>query len=144
MGTVRRLSRAADQMTLGHAVDAYLATLRGAEQANTRRVYGRILARVAVEFGGGTALDEISAERFADWFGQQWGARAPSTWNVSLDAIRSAAAYWQRQGWIAADPSRMLAPRKPRPDRPRARSLPARAQPPTREDAGLRQRTLCP
>ena len=93
MGTVRCITPAAGDVTFGQAADAYLATLRGAEHANTRRVYGRILARVAIEFGSGTVLDEISAERFAEWFGQQWGQRTPSTWNVSLDAVRSAVAY---------------------------------------------------
>ena len=49
-------------VTLGQAADAYLATLRGAEQQNTRRAYGRILRTVAGEFGRGTAADEISLD----------------------------------------------------------------------------------
>ena len=142
MGTVRRITAAAGAVTLGQAADAYLATLNAAEHANTRRVYGRILARVAAEFGSGAALHEISAERFAVWFGQQWGQRAPSTWNVSLDAVRSAVAYWQRQGWIAADPSRLLQRRKPRPDRARALSRAEVERLLTREDVRLRERTL--
>ena len=142
MGTVRCITPAAGDVTFGQAADAYLATLRGAEHANTRRVYGRILARVAIEFGSGTVLDEISAERFAEWFGQQWGQRTPSTWNVSLDAVRSAVAYWQRQGWITEDPSRMLVRRKPRPDRGRALSRPEVEQLFTRENVSLRERTL--
>ena len=129
-------------MTLGRAVDAFLATLSGAEQANTRRTYGRILRAVAAEFGTRTAPDEIGAEAFAAWFGQQWAGRSPATWNVSLDAVRSAAGYWQRQGWIAADPSRMLARRKPRPDRARALSRADVEQLLTREDTALRERTL--
>ena len=142
MGTVRCITPAAGDVTFGQAADAYLATLRAAEHANTRRVYGRILARVAIEFGSGTVLDEISAERFAEWFGQQWGQRTPSTWNVSLDAVRSAVAYWQRQGWITGDPSRMLVRRKPRPDRGRALSRPEVEQLFTRENVSLRERTL--
>ena len=120
MGTVRRLTPAAGDVTLGQATEAYLGTLGGAEQASTRRTYGRILRQVVAEFGAETAPDEVDAERFAAWFGSQWADRAPSTWNVSLDAVRSAAAYWQRQGWLTADFSRMLARRKPRPDRGRA------------------------
>jgi integrase/recombinase XerC/integrase/recombinase XerD len=142
MGTVRRIAPPADGITLGRAAASYLATLGGAEQASTRRVYGRILRTVAGEFGRDAAPDEISAERFAEWFGQQWGERAPSTWNVSLDAVRSAAAYWQRQGWIAADPSRLLVRRKPRPDRSRALDRAEVEQLLTREDLGLRERTL--
>ena len=140
MGTVRRLAPAAS-VTLGQAADAYLATLRGAEQASTRRTYGRILRWVVAEFGSDASPD-IDAEGFAAWFGQQWGDRSPSTWNVSLDAIRSAAAYWQRQGWIAADPSRLLQRRKPRPDRSRALSRADVEQLLTREDLGLRERTM--
>src|SRR5208337_1238039 len=141
MGTVRRFTSAGD-ITLGRAADAYLATLRGAEQANTRRVYGRILRALAAEFGSDTAPDKISAEQLAAWFSGQWADRAPSTWNVSLDAIRSAAAYWQRQGWLAADFSRMLARRKPRPDRARALSRSDVERLLTREDISLRERTL--
>ena len=141
MGTVRRLAPAGD-VTLVRAAEAYLTTLGGAEQANTRRVYGRILRRVAAEFGEGTAPDAIDAGRFAEWFGAQWAHRAPSTWNVSLDAVRSAAAYWQRQGWLAADFTRMLARRKARPDRARALSRSEVERLLTREDIGLRERTL--
>ena len=48
---------------------------------------------VAADFRGGTPLDQIGAERFADWYGQQWGEQAPSTRNVSLDAVRSVVAW---------------------------------------------------
>ena len=142
MGTVRRLAAAAGDVTLGQAAEAYLVTLGGAEQASTRRTYGRILRRVVAEFGAETAPDEVDAERFAEWFGSQWAGRAPSTWNVSLDAVRSAAAYWQRQGWLAADFSRMLVRRRPRPDRDRALSRGEVDQLLTRKDISLRERTL--
>ena len=69
MGTVRRLGPAAGDITLGRAADAYLATLRGAEQENTRRTYGRVLRRMTAEFGSGTAPEEIGAELLAAWFG---------------------------------------------------------------------------
>ena len=94
------------------------------------------------ECGAKTAPDEVDAERFAEWFGSQRGGRAPSTWNVSLDAVRSAAAYWQRQGWLAADFSRMLVRRRPRPDRGRALSRGEVDQLLTRKDIDLRERTL--
>jgi hypothetical protein len=42
MGTGRRIAPAAGDVTLGRAVDAYLATLLRAEHASTRRTYGRI------------------------------------------------------------------------------------------------------
>ncbi len=62
--------------------------------------------------------------------------------DVSLDAIRSAAACWQRQGWLAADFPRMLARRKPRPDRARALSRSDVERLLTREDISLRERIL--
>jgi integrase len=142
VGTVRRIAPAAGGMTLGRAAGAYLATLRGAEQENTRRVYGRILRRVVAEFGRDADPDAVSAEWFAAWFCAQWADRAPSTWNVSLDAIRSAAAYWMRSGWITADPSRMLVRRQPRPDRSRALSRADVEALLARDDISLRERTL--
>jgi integrase/recombinase XerC/integrase/recombinase XerD len=141
MGSVHPLAAADSDTTLGRAVDAYLATLSGSEQASTRRTYGRVLRWIVTEFGNDAARD-IDAERFAGWFGARWGDRTPSTWNVCLDAIRSAAAYWQRQGWITADPSRMLVRRKPRPDQVRALSRADVEQLLTRADIGLRERTL--
>jgi integrase/recombinase XerC/integrase/recombinase XerD len=138
---VHRIATPAGDTTLGRAADAYLATLGGAEQEGTRRVYGRILRRAVGEFGAESAPD-ISAERLAAWFTGQWGDRAPATWNVALDALRSAAAYWGQQGWIAADPSRMLRRRTPRPDRSRALSHCDVEQLLTREDISLRDRTL--
>jgi site-specific recombinase XerD len=140
LGAWERFTASGD-ITLGRAVDAYLATLSGAEQASTRRTYGRVLRWIVSEFGS-DAAPKVDAERFAGWFGARWGDRAPSTWNVSLDAIRSAAAYWHRQGWITADPSRMLVRRKPRPDRVRALSRAYVGQLLTREDISLRERTL--
>ncbi len=142
MGTVRRIAPAAGDVTLGRAVDAYLATLPGAEHASARRTYGRILRRVVTEFGAETLLDELGAGRFAEWFGSQWAGRSPSTWNVSLDAVRSAMTYWQRQGWLAADFSRMLVRRRPRPDRARALSRSEVDQLLTGKDISLRERTF--
>jgi integrase/recombinase XerC/integrase/recombinase XerD len=132
---------ATGDITLGQVADAYLATLRGAEHASTRRTYGRILRWIVTEFGSDAAPD-IDPERFAAWFTAQWADRSPSTWNVSLDATRSPAAWWMQQGWITADTSRMLKRRKPRPDRARALSQAEVEHLLTREDIGLRERTF--
>ena len=94
------------------------------------------------EFGAETLPDELGAGRFAEWFGSQWAGRSPSTWNVSLDAVRSAVTYWQRQGWLAADFSRMLVRRRPRPDRARALSRSGVDQLLTGKDISLRERTF--
>lgn len=142
MATIHPIGPAVGGMTLGRAAEAYLATLGGAEQASTRRAYGRVLRRVTAEFGASTGLDAVGADRFAEWFASQWATRAPSTWNVSLVAVRSAAAYWQRQGWLAADFTRILARRKPRPDRSRALSRADVEQLLGREGISLRERTM--
>jgi integrase/recombinase XerC/integrase/recombinase XerD len=121
MGTVHRLP-ASQHVTLEAATSAYLATLAGAEQANTQRTYTGVLRRLLAGMGAETAVAELDAEAVASWFTETWAARSPSTWNVALDALRSAAGYWQDQGWISGDPLRMLRRRKPRPDRDRALS----------------------
>ena len=114
MGTIRRLTPAAGDITLGLAADAYLATLRGAEHASTRRTYGRIIRWIVAEFAGNTAPN-IDPERFAAWFAAQWADRSPSTWNVSLVALRAAAAWWMQQRWITADPAAVEARTPARP-----------------------------
>jgi integrase len=101
-----------------------------------------VLRWIVTEFGAGTDPAGIDPERFAAWFGQQWGERSPSTWNVSLNAARSAAAYWQRQGWLAVDFTRQLQRRRPRPDRSRALDRADVEQLLTREDISLRERTM--
>jgi hypothetical protein len=78
MGTVHQLAPAAAAITLGNAVQAYLATLAGAEQAGTRTVYGRILRRAERQFG--TAVPPgLDPAVFAEWFTSQWGGRATAT-----------------------------------------------------------------
>ena len=61
---------------------------------------------------------------------------------MSLDAVRSAAAYWIRQGWLAADFSRMLERRRPRPDRSRALSRGDVEQLFGRKDISIRERVM--
>lgn len=61
---------------------------------------------------------------------------------MSLDAVRSAEAYWERQGWLAAGFSRLLERRKPRPDRDRALSRAEVDGLLSREDIPIRERTL--
>ena len=104
-----------------------------------------VMVGVALRDDGGRPGDappDIDPERFTAWFTAQWAGRAPSTWNVSLDAIRSAAAWWTQQGWITQDPSRMLKRRQPRPDRTRALSRTQVEQLLTRQDISLRERTF--
>ena len=79
----------------------------------------------------------------AAWFTRQWGQAAPATWNRNLDAIRSAQRYWQDQGWMnATDLTSALRRRQRAADRSRALSRADVERLLTREDTGIRERTL--
>jgi integrase/recombinase XerC/integrase/recombinase XerD len=126
MGEVRRLDRGGSP-PLAAASAAYLATLAGPEQRNTRRAYASTLRALAAEFAPpGTPFavagldDEDNVERLAAWFNGRWAGLAAATYNRHLDALRSAAAFWAGQGWLAADPARRLRRRGRAPDRTRA------------------------
>lgn len=142
MGTVTRLTTAAAPTTPAAAVDAYLATLAHAESTGTHRVYGGILRRFAGHFTAVPDVASIAPDTLAAWFTAQWAERSPSRWNTALDALRSAAAYWQAQGWITTDPSRTLRRRKVAEDRSRSLSRAEVERLLTREDIALRERTL--
>ena len=124
------------------AVDAYLATLGGAEQASTRRTYGRILRRVVAEFGAGTGPDEINAGAVHRLVRPAVGRPCP----VHLE--RLAGCRPVGRGVLAAAGLARRRPladarrRKPRPDRSRALSRADVEQLLTREDISLRERTL--
>jgi integrase len=142
MGTVRQLGTAGGQVTLGAAAEAYLATLGRREQANTFRAYSRRLRGAVAEFGSTASLGQIDPDTFAPWFTKQWGDRSAATWNAALATFRSAAAWWAGQGWTATDPSARLRRRPLPPDRSRALGRGDVEQLLTREDIGLRERTL--
>jgi integrase len=122
MGTVRQLHPPAAAVTLGHAVSAYLATMTGPESRGTRRVYTGPLRALVARFGECTDVTALDPADVAEWFGERWGGAKPSTWNVALNALRSAAMCWIEQGWVTADPTGMLRRRKTAPDRGRALS----------------------
>jgi len=141
MGTVHALT-ARETVTLDDAVSAYLATLAGPESAGTRRVYSGILRALVAEYGVDADPAALTGRQVADWFAGRWGERAPSTFNVALDSLRSACAYWADQRWLTEDPTRMLRRRKRSQDRSRAI---ARAEVDallTREDISIRERVL--
>jgi len=79
----------------------------------------------------------------AAWFTRQWGQAAPATWNRNLDAIRSAQRYWQDQQWMnATDLTSALRRRQRAAGRSRALSRADVERLLTREDIGIRERTL--
>ena len=141
MGTVRKL-RQAEGVRLGGAVDAYLATIDHPESKGTHRVYAGVLAALRDRFGDDAGVAELAPAAVAEWFTSRWGVTAPSTWNVSRAALRSAAGWWTGQGWITSDPVRMIARRKTAPDRDRALSRAQVERLLTDEQIPLRQRLL--
>jgi integrase len=126
VGELQRLSRDGSP-PIAAAAAAYLAALSGPEQRNTQRAYRSTLRALTAEFAPpGTAFtvdgldDEASVARLTAWFTARWASRAAATFNRHLDALRSAAAFWAGQGWLAGDPTRMLRRRGRAPDRTRA------------------------
>jgi integrase len=141
MGTVTALTRR-KAVTVSDALDAYLLTLTGAESAGTRRTYGGPLRALLAEFGADADVDTITGSRLAAWFTDRWGQRSPSTFNVALDAVRSATRYWRDQGWLTEDPTLLLRRRRKAPDRSRALSRADVERLLTRDDIPIRERTL--
>jgi len=141
MGTVHALA-GRETVTLDDAVSAYLATLAGPESAGTRRVYSGVLRALVAEYGADADPAALTARQVAEWFAGRWGERKPSTWNVALDALRSACRYWRDQHWLADDPTSLLRRRGRAPDRSRALSRADVEALLTREDISIRERTL--
>ena len=144
MGTVHPIRDPGHgDMMLGGAVEAFLATLDHPENQGTQRVYASTLRALRAGLGDSTATAALEPRQVAAWFTRQWGQAAPATWNRNLDAIRSAQRYWQDQGWVnATDLTSALRRRQRRPDRSRALSRADVERLLTREDIGIRERTL--
>jgi integrase/recombinase XerC/integrase/recombinase XerD len=137
------------------AIAAYLATLSGPEQHQTRRAYRSTLRALNAEFAPAdpatgrpvpfTVADFDRAEnvdRLTAWFGLQWNDKAAATFNRHLDVLRSAVGYWQDQpGWLSSDPTRRLRRRGRAPDRSRALSV-AEVEALFELEAPIREKTL--
>jgi hypothetical protein len=123
MGTVSRLPRPATPTT-AEAIATYLNTLDHPENAGTRRVYASTLRQLRTHLGDDLPVGDLgnatTGAALGDWFGDQWGTRAPATFNRNLDAIRSAVDYWREQDWITTDPAQALRRRSQAPDHTRA------------------------
>lgn len=122
MGTVHRLpSPVVGGPTIDAAVAGFLA---GFGNPNTARSYGIATRALVTEFGADTPLAVLDTEdgvdRVVAWFTTRWGTAAASTANVRLDALRSAAAWWRDQGWLAGEPTRRIRRRGRPQDRARA------------------------
>jgi integrase len=143
VGTVHVLG-VAEGEPLGDAVAAFLASMSRPETQGTRRTYSVPLNALVAEFGEPLPLDGIEPVALAAWFSDRYGERSPSTWNVALDAMRSAWRWWGECGWTAgaADPTARLRRAKRAPNRARALSRAEVEQLLTREDVALREKTL--
>ena len=141
MGTVRQL-RETDAVRLADAVGLYLATIDHPESKGTHRTYTKVLTALRDRFGADAGVAELAPAAVAEWFTGRWGPAAPSTWNVSRAALRSATGWWREQGWITGDPVAMIARRKAAPDRDRALSRRQVEQLITDERYSLRERLL--
>ena len=160
MGELHRIDRGETPTTLSRAVTAYLATLDSPEQQGTRNAYRTTLRALIAEFtdtgdpGEPTKKDKepfavaglddnAAVEKLTGWFTTRWGQRKPATWNRNLDTLRSAAAYWQDQGWITADPTRRLRRRGRTIDRSKALPKDDIEDFLARPNLELRLKTLC-
>jgi len=65
--TVTRLAPAGQLTTPREAVTVYLATLAGAEQAGTRKIYGSVLRGLASAFAAEADVSAITAAALAEW-----------------------------------------------------------------------------
>jgi integrase len=141
MGTVHKLSTNREQVTVADAVAAYLAVIDHPESRGTRRTYAIHLAAFAAQFGQ-AAVAGLDPAQVAGWFTSKWGGRSPATWNGARSALRAAAAYWDEQGWAAADPTAQIRRRTVAVRRDRALSREQIELLLTREDISLRDKTL--
>lgn len=144
MGTVHRLATAQPEVTLGHAVSAFLATLDHPETAGTLRVYSGTCRAMLAGLGEGTQLNEVTPAAVSAWFAAQWGQAKPATWDSRRGTIKALLRFCEEQGWVASAAGLMrgVEHRKAAPDRSRALSRAEVEELLTREGVSLRERTL--
>jgi integrase len=144
MGTVHRLSTGREDVTLGDAVSAFLATLDHPETAGTHRTYSSTLRAMLAGIGEGTGIAEATPAALSTWFAGQWGAAKPATWDSRRGTIRSLLNFCEEQGWIASAAAMMrgIEHRRTAPDRSRALSRADVENLLTRDGIALRERTL--
>lgn len=109
---------------------------------STRRVYRTSLRTLVGALGPATPLAELAAPTVAAWFRARHEHASPATWNRELAALRSAAAWWRRHGWLAGDPTDGLARRRETVDRTRALTTSQVEALLAGRELALRERTL--
>lgn len=89
-----------------------------------------------------SALVELEATAVVDWFADRYRHVVPATWNRELATLRSAVAWWAKQGWLDSDPTVILERRREHPDRTRALTRRQIESLWRRTDVDLREKTL--
>jgi integrase/recombinase XerC/integrase/recombinase XerD len=138
VGEVVRI--AAETVSLEAAVEAFLD--RHDFARSTRRVYGASLGALTVGLGPTIPLADLDGPTVVAWFLARYGQASPATWNRQLATLRSASAWWRRQGWLAGDPTDGLERRRETIDRTRALTVGHVQALLARRELALRERTL--
>ena len=112
-------------VTLRRAADDFLATLA---TESTKRTYGAALSQMRKRFGDETHLSDLTPQDVAGWIQEKWGGASSGTFNVRLRAVKSAAAWWAKQGWIEPGLVADVEPRKARAEQPAQVLTPAEIQ----------------
>lgn len=142
-GRAVAIARTPEGVALGAAAEAFLD--RHDVARSTRRVYRDSLGALVGGLGATTAVADLEPGALAAWFRARHGGAAPATWNRELATLRSAAAWWRRQGWLGAaseDPTAGLERRRETPDRTRALTRAQLEALWRRDDVALREKAL--
>lgn len=125
---------------VGAAVEAFLDTADLADA--TRRVYSASLAAFALGAGHDSILADLQPAAVDGWFADRYRHAAPATWNRELATLRSAIAWWTKQGWLDTYPTATLERRREHPDRTRALTRRQIESLWRRTDVSLREKAL--
>lgn len=86
--------------TVRAAIDAFLDSPKGKQNANTLRAYTNVLDRVAEQVGPGRRLAEVGDDEVGDALAGLWGDAQPATWNRNRAVVGSWLAWCtDKQHW---------------------------------------------
>lgn len=109
---------------------------------NSRRTYGYTLTRLVGLLGADTPVAAVTRDQLAAAAAAGWPDVAPATWNRVVATIGSLFAFAVRRGWLVDDPSSVLERRREVVDHDRAVPLAQLEALWSRDDVGLREKTL--
>jgi site-specific recombinase XerD len=128
-----------EQVTLGEAIDAFLAERDLAE--SSRRKYRATLETLADELGVNAPLTDVGARQLVAFLAR-WEDASAATWNRHRATVRSFFAYCARQRWILDNPSEATERRRDPEDQTRAIARSELERLWGRRDVPLRERAL--